>query len=483
MNNAPTISPWRLTAALFAALLLSAGASVPNYKLGDVVTQDVVTPVALSVVNPTATEELRKKEALKVPPVVRFRAETADEAEASLRAAFTQAHTNFTDALHRTMKGKPESERRIGGPLFKRAVESARRTGERFPLLDQLAPVWARDESDAAIQDALALKLRAALSQPILADKAPPIINSRNSIRLVPVTHFDQQPTPEEVERLGRNIKGSQLSSLAAARSVLVKTFSTNEQAVARFVGRFVTNNAQVDVALTQLLRARRVEGLTVMDDYPAASVLLAKGQIVDAQALSALTIMREKSLIGTLQTQLVQEQSVAAQTTRWNRWLVGGLAALDGLSIITLWRVRTRRSEVALPAVITATSNPAELAWRERAMLAEARAEQAQQAVRSGVMQWMRERLVQGLFQQRKALLSTQQHAEAEMHALEQRLEQVQAPLQERIAAYEKRITELERELSAKGEENRELIKAKIQLARHQLAAERERSQQFANN
>ncbi len=82
----------------------------------------------------------------------------------------------------------------------------------------------------------------------------------------------------------------------------------------------------------------------------------------------------------------------------------------------------------------------------------------------------------MQGLFQQRKELLSTQQRAEAEMQVLEQRLEQLQAPLQERISAYEKRITELERDLAVKGEENRELIKAKILLAKHQLAVERER-------
>ena len=83
----------------------------------------------------------------------------------------------------------------------------------------------------------------------------------------------------------------------------------------------------------------------------------------------------------------------------------------------------------------------------------------------------------MQGLFHQRAELLSSQQKAQVEMNALEQRLEQLHAPLQERIAAYEKRIAELEKDLSAKGEENRELIKAKIMLAKQQLTVERERS------
>jgi hypothetical protein len=61
-------------------------------------------------------------------------------------------------------------------------------------------------------------------------------------------------------------------------------------------------------------------------------------------------------------------------------------------------------------------------------------------------------------------------------MHELEQRLEHLHAPLQERITAYEQRIEELEKDLAAKGEENRELIGARINVARQHLSMERER-------
>ncbi len=49
-----------------------------------------------------------------------------------------------------------------------------------------------------------------------------------------------------------------------------------------------------------------------------------------------------------------------------------------------------------------------------------------------------------------------------------------MQAPLQERLAAYENRIQELEKELSARTEENRELLKLKIDMLRQQLEEER---------
>ena len=62
------------------------------------------------------------------------------------------------------------------------------------------------------------------------------------------------------------------------------------------------------------------------------------------------------------------------------------------------------------------------------------------------------------------------------------QRHGQLHAPLQDRIRAYERRIEELERELADKGEENRQLIGARIDVARQQLRMERERGGFGAN-
>lgn len=87
-----------------------------------------------------------------------------------------------------------------------------------------------------------------------------------------------------------------------------------------------------------------------------------------------------------------------------------------------------------------------------------------------------MREKVFSTLFRHRKELLSAQQKAEAEMRELEQRLEHLHTPLQERIGAYEKRIEELEKDLAAKGEENRQLIGARISVAKQQLILERKR-------
>jgi hypothetical protein len=57
---------------------------------------------------------------------------------------------------------------------------------------------------------------------------------------------------------------------------------------------------------------------------------------------------------------------------------------------------------------------------------------------------------------------------------ALVQRLESVQAPLFERLRAYETRITELEKDLANQSKENRELLKLKIEMLKEQVETER---------
>lgn len=81
---------------------------------------------------------------------------------------------------------------------------------------------------------------------------------------------------------------------------------------------------------------------------------------------------------------------------------------------------------------------------------------------------------VVQELAAQRRELLAAQQTAAAELTELAHRLEVVQAPLLERLSAYEQRISELEAELSGQTQENRELLKLKIDQLRERLASER---------
>lgn len=114
---------------------------------------------------------------------------------------------------------------------------------------------------------------------------------------------------------------------------------------------------------------------------------------------------------------------------------------------------------------------------WQQRALTAEALAENQALLLREKLMpelaEFVKQSLVQGLAAQRDALLAMQQQAMQSLMDFETRLGALQAPLQERIRAYETRIAELEREISAQGAEMRELTRTILQLMRKKLEEE----------
>ena len=123
---------------------------------------------------------------------------------------------------------------------------------------------------------------------------------------------------------------------------------------------------------------------------------------------------------------------------------------------------------------------------WRQRALLAELRAEQVQAAVGASLAphlaQVLKEALVQELAVQRRELLQAQQIAAAEIAQLTHHLDEMRVPIQERLRSYEMRIQELEKELAARNEENRELLKLKIDMLRRQLEIESTRNRMEFN-
>lgn len=488
-----TSRTWTAITVLVAALILplhSGHAAPPDYRLGDVAKEDVITPVRLFVMNPDATDALKQKVALQVPIVVRRTPESADEAEQDLRQSIATARTKFMAALQGALHDRAPNVADLDLPAGTSAIQEVGRESPQDLPIDKLAPLWVLGASDGPFVENLLRPLREVMAQPIVGNKTESALPANQSVRLISVKSASERPAAPELESAGVTVSAGKVISLWRARRLVETYFPAGQEQMGRFAGSFVRVNAYPDPGLTVILRDRRLEGVTVNDTYEAAQVVVRKGQTIDRKALSALAVLREKSLIGTLQTKLEQEPSVAGQIAEQTKWIAGGLGVVCLALILIFLRLRARPATTLLPVL----ANPAlpgseqkalpgdagEDEWRSRALMAEGKAERAHAAIRSGVLGWMRERILQTLFRQRAELLSVQQKAEAEMHELEQRLEQLHIPLQERISAYEKRIAELEKELAAKGEENRELLGARISVAKQQLSVERGR---FAAN
>lgn len=178
--------------------------------------------------------------------------------------------------------------------------------------------------------------------------------------------------------------------------------------------------------------------------------------------------------------------QDNSGRAVGWVLGFLGFISLVLVTGIFIFWRRpgydgRVDRPRVALTKSPDGTVTDSETveAWKQRALAAEAMAGKQGQMLRDKMIpeltEFAKQSLVQGLYAQRHVLLETQRRAQLALAEMEGRLKTVQAPLHERIRAYEKRIAELEKEVESQGEEVRELARATLTLIRQKLEDERE--------
>jgi hypothetical protein len=106
--------------------------------------------------------------------------------------------------------------------------------------------------------------------------------------------------------------------------------------------------------------------------------------------------------------------------------------------------------------------------------------AERVSAAMRDGLLthlsQWLKEKFVRRLIDDRAQLLEMQRVAALKTLAMDERLGRVERQIQQQNFAYEQRIVDLTRELNAAREGNRELIQAQITQVKAEMEAARAR-------
>ncbi|HSY43991.1 MAG TPA: hypothetical protein VK811_08755, partial [Candidatus Acidoferrum sp.] len=295
-------------------------------------------------------------------------------------------------------------------------------------------------------------------------------------------------------------------------------------------LSQYLKPNSVPDPDLTQQAREFATHDLVVADHYEVGQVIVRQDQTIDAQTKAALDAYAEKLIPGALNQQIaaehqnaLQQEQLAAQaqqhaqqeqeeaqnqkaaaqlaqlqqqqelleqklaeskadqereqaadmrqqafaaqtfamkTRERNEWLIAGIATVSALALVVVWWVIRRQKAVpiSVPAKLQKMESPAAMAHTELAPF---------------LAQTLKDAVVQGLAAQRAELIHTQRLAAAEIAELVHRLDQLQAPMQERLRAYQDRIQELQKELAERTEENRELLRMKIEMMRQQIEAE----------
>ena len=476
--------------------------AIPHYVAGDIATADVSTPRPLVVFDPVGTETLRQAEAAKVPAIFRMLADAPQQADRSLRDAFESLRAEFVSRLAARF-GHPvpllTAER--SQPAYREIVRSFQADHPTFPLSGRLEELWAfGNAGDAALDNWRDRLKQFTRAYPYLLPDLPGEQLEAPVLRIIDVQIADRKLSLDTVDRQGRNVARTNFVALSSVRQEAIQTArnsNVEEQAIVAFLAGFIAPSCLLDLELTRQARAHRTEAVHVADRYAAGETIVKEGAEITPKILRALDELQARASAEQAVAQAAVAASQRAQaeaalamardtvvaTTRTNRWLRGGLAAVAmlGLALAWVWRSRRRRARLAerdSGLVILSNAAPNDAPWRDRALAAEAKAEKAAALLRSSLLphmaRWMMNELVQRLLSQRSAMATSQQQAESEMAELVQRLDRLHAPLEDRLRAYEKRIAELEAELAAKGQQNAELIKAKIETTRKKMEVER---------
>ncbi len=453
---------------------------IAAYRIGDTADDDIVTPVTLDVIDANATAALKSSEALKTPAIFRSYPGMASAVENEFLAAFASAHSNFTAAVKDTFHQRVIDDKTIALPDFGYLITAFNVKNKGFPVTAELAAAWARGDSGLAIQNRLLDSLVQMTSLPARPDELPAGFVTGETLRLVPVGDANEKLSLNDATQRGTLVAESGVVTISRLRALFRQNFSEEQQPLARALSDFLKPNCIPDAPLTQQARDFAVGQLVVAEHYDAGQLIVRRGEIIDAKIKSALGELGEKLAPGGLNRQTDaglasddarREHKQSANGDAQNHFRNWMIAALTGVSILTLsafwgWMRQRRRQTTALVPV-----QAVKLERMEKNMAV------VPADLAPYLAQVLKEAVEQGLAAQRNELLQFQQSAAAEIFRLVHQLDEMQTPLHDRLRTYEVRIEELERDLAAKNEENRELLKIKIEMLRRQLKAERTRT------
>ena len=467
---------------LVCALALSAAPAIfavdlPADHAGDIARQEVVTPVALDATDSVAALARQAQAALQTPAIFLYQPGITNDMAREVAAAFAQARSNFLDGLQETFHQAVLDEPTADSPDFGYFITAFNLRNRDFPINDNLARSWARGDDGLATQTNIIELLALALRRPVRPDELPMGFVLGGQARLVPAGNPEEPVTLDEAEQRGAIIASAQMATLSQAQARFRQAFPAEEQLIARSLAAYLRPNCTPDASLTQQARDRASAPLAESWHYDAGQVIVRRGQTIDTRILAALNELKERlprsladpgmpatngstqpgpgeaALAEALPGTVEMSGRTPARGKR-DHWLALGLAAIAAGGLLVLGRLALRRRRVSLSRPHLPSRIPPELT------------PQLAQALGTA--------MVGELAAQRRELLQSQQIAAGEIHQWIHRLDELGTPFQKRLAAYQSRIEELERDLDARTEENREMLKAKIEMLRRQLETER---------
>lgn len=493
----------RICSCLLFALVAAAAVAAKDfsaYRVGEVADEDIIASVPLEVPG----TDVQPAEALaKIPSVFHdFPHAATNQMAVEFSTVMSVVRGKFKAALQKEFSDAKLDAATVASPEFTNFAASFIAANYRYPLNLSLAAEWARGGEGAEITGKFLSRLLAMMHRPICDDQLPRDFIVGEKFYAVSVDRSDEVLALADVEARGHLLAATNLTKISLLRMLFRRSFPKEEQVFAGALAGFLRPICAPDVALTEEYRRHIASAYPVMIHFDAGQIILARGGTVDEATLAAITQLGQKTTpqkiadapavgVKPLETKPLETgktttapvkaaKPVPVSAPNYVGWGASVLAGIIACFVVVN-AARPRRRVPLITQAAAAGGKPIVFAeMLENRMqiqtpasvneiLKNAPPDLAPQFVHS-----LKEAMVIELATQRRDLLFAQQAAAAEIADLARRLESAQAPLLERLKAYETRIGELESELADQSKQNRELLQVKIDMLRQQIDSER---------
>ncbi len=467
----PTTARGARPLAVFACVLAMAG--LPTARASGaraMAEEDLYAPAAFQVVDAGATVELLAQTGELVPVVIRRKPGVTAEAVEQLRDAFERTRTHFLDGLEEAFGARVVGSREINSARFRAFRSNFQAANPRFPVNLVLAQSWAKGYSGESTLERLIAAMRQVMDRKLIGRVRP-----ASTVFLASPSTITPMKNWGEVAGLARPLEGSDLISVDEAGLELRRMLDALDRVAGGFLSGLLQPNFVEDEHLTALLLRERLGDRVVSRRYAPGELIVGLGQPVGRWEELALRHLDRAGVVPDRAARASGTGAAEADRAAKGRpspdsgYDIGGAGFLIALGVaggalvvwlIAAWRIRGAARE-----------------RREIARIDEAPAIGLREALLPHLAREMKERLVRVLFLQRGSLLRNEDDASRRVAEMEARLARLQPALAERIRGYETRIRALEKQLVEKDQETRDLIRAKLILARKELDAEITRS------
>lgn len=448
---------------------------------------DMYAPSDFVVVDVERSMRVFSAQGEPVPLVVRVNTHATSLMVEQLNEAFDLAREAFLSALEEAYGARQIEIRRINSAKFRSFQNEFQSANPLFPVNLVLAQSWAKGYDGISTRDRLASAMTSVTREYYLADFA------EDTVLFIASTPEDAVVRSwSDAAQTVRLADHGEILGIEEAGFLVRRSLDALDRSVGGFVTGLLRPTVAVDEHLTGLLMRERLGDRVVMKKFNEGDFIVRAGEPLDRwTSLAIETVERmgldtpevisavekvvvevneppvpvsvevPEEIVAPLSPPPVEAQSTTARSF-WQLldkpFVAGGLAGgLVGCLGLAVWMLFLRKGPGSTSLVVQSQGQPSDL----------------REAIVPHLARELKNRLVSVLFAQRHALLENEEAASERVREMEARLARLQPAIAEKIRSYEQRIENLEKEIEEKDQETRDLLRAKLVLARKELDAE----------